>query len=85
MHSKMIKELPDNKSRNRKSTNNKLKRLIIDFFDSGDDYNEIIFDSDEYSSSVSLYTGAKKAIYSLNIPVEVVMIHGGVYLRRVNK
>lgn len=84
MYRNAIPELPSTLSRNSKEKNNRLKQLILDFYNSTDDYSELFFDHGEYASSVSLYTGAKKAIESLQIPVEVIMIRGGVYLRRTD-
>lgn len=75
-----IKSLPKKETRN----NHSLKAIILDFYNSTDDYAEVEFDSGEYISSMSLYDGLKKAVKSLELPVQVTMIQGGVYLERTD-
>ena len=56
----------------------------MDFYDSDLDYAEVEFDNGEYANSYSMYSGLQKAVRSLDVEVEVVMIQGGVYLRRAD-
>lgn len=74
-----LSELPCKNSRN----NHGLKTIILEFYNSEDDYAEVEFDNGEYVSSHSLCDGLRKAIIALDIPVKVRMIQGGVYLERI--
>ena len=82
MYTRPIREVPPNGNRNTKANNYRLKNLVSEFYASDHDCIEVIFDSDEYASSYSLYSGLRKAVSALNLPVEPVMVKGAVYLRR---
>lgn len=82
MNRHKIDEIPSGYIRNSKQNNNRLQQLLIEFYESEDDYNEIEFDHGEYATSQSLYSGVKKAIEALDLPIRAVMVRGGVYLRR---
>lgn len=73
-----IAQLPSKLARN----NHSLKAIIMDFYNSEDDYAEVEFDSGEYVSNQSLCDGLRKAVNALDLPVRVTMIQGGVYLER---
>lgn len=64
--------------------NHSLKAIILEFYNSEDDYAEVEFDNGEYVSSHSLCDGLRKAIHALDVPVKVIMIQGGVYLKRAD-
>lgn len=78
-----IDRYPDDTTRNTKVSNNDIRRLLFDFYESDMDYAEVTFNSDEYSTSQSLYSGLKKAISKVDLPVEVRLIQGAVYLGRL--
>lgn len=82
MYTRPIQEIPPRGNRNMKGNNYRLKNLVNEFYYSEDKCIEVIFDSDEYASSYSLYSGLRKAISSLGFPLESVLIKGAVYLRR---
>lgn len=82
MHYRKIENLPNNFVRNSRTTKNHLQTLILDFYNSEDEYAEFILEDGEYSTSQSLYSGAKKAVQALKLPISVIMIRGRVYLRR---
>lgn len=82
MYIRPIREIPISGNRNSKVNNYKLKAVVNEFYYSENDCIEIMFDSDEYASSYSLYSGLRKAALTLNLPVEAVMVKGAVYLRR---
>lgn len=84
MNLKPIDNLPSRKNRNMKPNNNRLQSIIMDFYDFDLDYAEVLFDNGEYANSYSMYSGLQKAVRSLDVPVEVQMIQGGVYLRRTD-
>lgn len=75
-----INALPSKLSRN----NHSLKAIVLEFYNSEDDYAEVEFDNGEYVSSHSLCDGLRKAIHALDVPVKVTMIQGGVYLERTD-
>lgn len=79
-----ISEFPSDATRNIKMSNNSLKQCLIDFYNSGQAFGAVIFSSDEYSSSASLYTGIMKAVKNLELPFQVKMIHGEIYIRRMD-
>jgi len=54
----------------------------MDFYESGRDYAMVAFSNNEYKSPSSLYSGLKKGANSLDIPVDVRMIQGEIYLER---
>lgn len=78
-----IDHYPDDTTRNSKVSNNDIRRLLFDFYESGMDYAEITFNSDEYSTSQSLYSGLRKSVAKAGLPIEVRLIQGGVYLGRL--
>lgn len=77
-----IDRLPDDKFRRNRESNNRMKELLLEFYDSEDEYAEITFDHGEYSNSSSLFSSVRQAIKSLDIPLEAVTIRGGVFVRR---
>lgn len=79
-----IDRFPDDTQRNTKVSNNNIRRLLMDFYESDMDYAEIEFSHGEYSTSQSLYSGLRKSIASLQLPIEVRLIQGGVYLGRLD-
>lgn len=84
MELKYVKEIPHPGRRNIKTTNNSVQKLVMDFYNSSQDYAELEFNHGEYSSSYSMYSGVKKAIIALDLPLEAVMVSGGVYLKRTD-
>lgn len=64
--------------------NNKIQQKIYEFYNSDRDYAEVTFNYGEYNSSASLMSSLQKAIPKLDLPVEALMIDGGVYLRRTD-
>lgn len=82
MYMKPISEIPITNGRNTKPNNNQLKSLISEFYYSDNNCVEVIPDPDEYASNYSLYSGLRKAIEVLQLPVEAEMRRGAIYLRK---
>lgn len=82
MYIRELDQLPEAFSRNKKTFNNKIKAVVQDFYDSGSEYAEIVYDDYEYAASSSVYSGARHAVMALDLPIDVFMLRGGVYLRR---
>lgn len=82
MYLKPVDRLPEKHVRNSFRANNKLKELVLSFYNSTDEYAEVEFQHGEYLSNQNLYSGIKRAIKALDLPLEVDMIQGGIYLRR---
>lgn len=80
-----IDNLPEVFSRSKRSFNNNLKKLILNFYHSPHDYAEVIFDDSEYASSNSLSSGISRAIQVLHLEddLKVQQLQGKVYLRRI--
>lgn len=78
-----IDRYPDDTTRNSKVSNNDIRRLLFDFYESDMDYAEVTFNSDEYSTSQSLYSGLRKSVAKVGLPIEVRLIQGSVYLGRL--
>lgn len=78
-----ISNLPDDAQRNSKISNNNIQRMLMDFYESDMEYAEVEFDHGEYATSQSLYSGMRKSIQKLQLPIEARLIQGGVYLVRM--
>ena len=83
MRIKPISSLPTSYERGRRD-NNQLKNAIQAFYDSDAEFAEVEFTQGEYSSNMSLYSGVRKAIQALALPIHAEMIRGGVYLSRAD-
>lgn len=84
MQFRKIDRLPDDTQRNSRTSNNNIQRLLMDFYESDADYAEVDFDFGEYSTSQSLYSGLRKSIQRLQLPIEAQLIQGGIYLSRTD-
>lgn len=85
MFLKEISGLPTRGERKKVRANNKLKTILLDFYNSSMDFAEVGFMHGEYSSSASLYSGLRKAMESMeDLPISVEFIQGGIYLRRTD-
>lgn len=85
MRIKPIPSIPMTPSRNSKNSNNRLKEQIAEFLDMDVECGEVEYNDDEYSSSISLYSGLRNAVAALgDPPVAVHMQHGAIYLRRTD-
>lgn len=84
MYLKEVEVIPDRNERYSREGNKNLKSMILSFYESPMEQAEIIFQHGEYSSSQSLYSGVRKAINRLDLPIVVEYIQGGVYLRRTD-
>lgn len=77
-----LEHLPEDFQRNSRLNYNNIQRTLMDFYESDMDYAEVEFDSGEYSTSQSLYSGMRKSIQKLQLPIEARLIRGGIYLIR---
>ncbi len=77
-----INELPEDFQRNSRLNYNNIQRTLMDFYESDMDYAEVEFDFGEYSTSQSLYSGMRKSIQKLQLPIEARLIRGAIYLIR---
>lgn len=84
MKIRMIDSLPSKHQKLETRSNNKLKNIAQSFYDSDSNYAEVEFYHGEYTSSVSLCSGLRKAIAILGLPISAEIIQGGVYLRRLD-
>lgn len=80
MQIKRINSLPDNTQRNSRLNYNNIQRTLMDFCESDMEFASVDFDSDEYTTSQSLYSGMRKSIQKLHLPVEARLIRGSIYL-----
>lgn len=85
MYLRPLDRLPEKGWRQSSRSNNKIKTMLFEFYESDSDFAEVVFMKGEYSSSSSLYSGIKKALESpsfRDLSIAVDFIQGGVYLRR---
>lgn len=82
MRIKKIDELPEDFQRNSRLNYNNIQRTLMDFYESDMSFAHVDFDSDEYSTSQSLYSGMRKSIQKLQLPIEARLIRGAIYLIR---
>lgn len=83
MYGKPIPSIPASTGRNLRANNYSLKNFLLDFYDSMDDCIEVVYDSDEYTSCYSLFSGLRKAIAVMDLPIEAIMRHSTIYLRKM--
>lgn len=84
MYFTKIERIPNWKRRNSKLINNSIQQHIIDFYESNVNCAKVEFDEYEYASVYSLYSGVKKAIHTLELPLEIKLVHGEIYIRRID-
>lgn len=83
MYLREIDRIPDRGERLSSRANNRIKNIILNFYESPMDLAEVVFNHGEYSSSSSLYSCIRKALDSMeDLPIDVDFRQGGVYLRR---
>lgn len=88
-----INSIEEDSANRVKFSNNNLKRTVMEFYKSGYEVAKMRYNSEEYSTSQSLYSGLNKAIQTFadketgvpGIPVEAKMFRGQVYLARAHE
>lgn len=77
-----LNQIPESPRRNCRPNNNRLQKALIDFYKSEKKCAMVDFSPDEYKSSISLYTGLRKGANALDLPVNIRMVQGEIYLER---